>query len=802
MPVWTGSQVPPLHSGDLFSAIVLGSPEWLIPALLLCVLALVFVINGYRGFSRHNQPVLVLAGFLKAIACLLCAAILVEPLWTGNRPKPGANLFLVVADDSQGMRIRDHGQNQTRGELLKKTLTNDRAPWLTRLQQDFQVRRYTFGQRVQRTDNFMDLAFDETSSSLANALVSLGDRFKGRPVAGVLLFTDGNATDISSVADLPLKDLPPIHTVLTGSEQAVADLGVERLSVSESGFEDSPVSVDVELKASGFEGGNVVAELCKLDGTVVGEHTHEIREPEQAFKVRFRVRPEKPGVSFYQVRVYEKGRKEELEQQISKKEATLANNQELLAVDRGEGPYRILYVAGRPNWEFKFLRRSLEEDPQLDLVALIRIAKREAKFDFRGRAGESSNSLFRGFDGKGDEEAEQYDEPVLIRLNVHNDQELRDGFPKTAEQLYGYHAIVLDDIEGEFFTHDQLKLIHDFVSDRGGSLLMLGGQESFANGNFDRTPVGDVLPVYLDRVPSASVGSDMKLSLTREGWLQPWARLRDNEQDERRRLEQMPTFHTVNAVRGIKPGASVIASVSGPDGEARPALVVQRFGHGKSAALTVGDMWRWGIRQEPENRDLSKAWRQVARWMVADVPERVELELQNQHQSIDQAVRLIVRTVDEKFQPLDNSQVLFEVTGPDNEKLELTAAPSTQEAGVYYADYIPRQQGVFQVKATVNDADNQKQLGVRHSGWVSNPAAEEFRRVQPNRTLVEELASATGGKVITVDELDDFVKDLPAGHVPVTEQWASPLWHRPSLLLLVVACLAAEWGLRRWRGLA
>src|SRR5256885_11023024 len=39
-----------------------------------------------------------------------------------------------------------------------------------------------------------------------------------------------------------------------------------------------------------------------------------------------------------------------------------SNNSTVLAVDRGHGPYRILYVAGRPNWEFKFLNRAAQED--------------------------------------------------------------------------------------------------------------------------------------------------------------------------------------------------------------------------------------------------------------------------------------------------------------------------------------------------------------------------------------------------------------------------------------------------------
>ena len=73
-------------------------------------------------------------------------------------------------------------------------------------------------------------------------------------------------------------------------------------------------------------------------------------------------------------------------------EATLVNNRKLVTVNRGKGPYRVLYVSGRPNWEFKFLRRAIQEDQEVQLVGLLRIAKREAKFDFRGHLSEEHES--------------------------------------------------------------------------------------------------------------------------------------------------------------------------------------------------------------------------------------------------------------------------------------------------------------------------------------------------------------------------------------------------------------------------
>ena len=88
---------------------------------------------------------------------------------------------------------------------------------------------------------------------------------------------------------------------------------------------------------------------------------------------------------------------------------------------------------------------------------------------------------------------------MLIRLNTKDELELKGGFPKTAEEACQYNAIVLDDLEADFFTRDQMTLMQKFVSERGGGLLMLGGAESFREGKFARTPIGDMLPVSLDR---------------------------------------------------------------------------------------------------------------------------------------------------------------------------------------------------------------------------------------------------------------------------------------------------------------
>ena len=74
--------------------------------------------------------------------------------------------------------------------------------------------------------------------------------------------------------------------------------------------------------------------------------------------------------------------------------------------------------------------------------------------------------------------------------------------------------------------------------------------------------------------------------------------------------------------------------------------------------------------------------------------------------------------------------------------------------------------------------------------------------MKPNRALMESIARQTGGEVISMNNLAAFVGKLPNRNAPITESVTTPLWHQPSVFLLALARFAAEWGLRRWKGMA
>ncbi len=780
------------------TTLVWGSPQWFVTVGAIAVIAALLLVWSYtrapgRPAIRLLAASLKMAGFLALLICL------VEPMLAGRKPRRGANAFVVLADNSQSMTIRDGERSSSRGDWLRDRLVKENV-WKTRLEQDFDVRRYTFDSNLRAVDQFEGLAFDGVGSSIATSLNALAKRFRGLPIAGVLVFTDGLHTD---TAEIPPAGLPPIFPVIPPSPGRARDIAVRGVSVTATNFEAAPVVVRADVVATGYRGQSIVSIVTDESGRELGREVAQASADGQPIAFRFQFRPEKPGLGFYRVRAFAADAEqsaEGVEQNLVRGEQTGANNSRLIVVDQGGGPYRVLYVSGRPDPEFKFLRRALEEDEQVQLVGLIRIARKQPKFDFQSK-GNRTSRFYEGFNLDDPDLAERADQPVLVRLGTRDADELRDGFPRSAEELDSYHAMILDDLESSFFTPDQLALLRNFVAHRGGGFLMLGGPDSFAEGRYDRTPIGDLLPVYLDRTTTAESEAERRLVLTREGELQPWVRLRKTEDEEAKRLAGMPGFRTVSASRGIKPGAVTLAEARDPSGQSLPALVAQPFGKGRVGALLVGGLWRWGLhRDDPSTSDLERSWRQTVRWLVGDVPRRVEIFARPKEGASSPTVDLRVRVRDAEYRPLDNAHVALSVMLPDGRSLAIDAEPESREPGTYAASYVAREPGPYRVTATATGPEG-AEVGRSETGWAAQPAADEFAQLEPNRDWLAELARKTGGELVDGDRLPAFVASLASRDAPIQEPWVAPIWHQPLYFLIAIVCLAAEWGIRRVHGL-
>ena len=214
------------------------------------------------------------------------------------------------------------------------------------------------------------------------------------------------------------------------------------------------------------------------------------------------------------------------------------------------------------------------------------------------------------------------DQPVLVRLGTLDEVELRDGFPKAADELYRYHAVILDDLEAAFFTQDQLALLAELrepprrrTPDARRPRLVRRRQVRPHPGR--RAPAGLSEPAG-SRTRSADQGDPIIAwcSPAKAGSSRGSGRGRPRRKSSsgwRRWRPSTPSAGSTTSSRG--PWSS--REVRDPAGKTAPALVAQQFGKGHVAALLIGDLWRWGIRREDpageRPRSLVAANRPLAR---------------------------------------------------------------------------------------------------------------------------------------------------------------------------------------------
>ncbi len=797
---------------------------WIPYAIAAFGVLFVLSLLSYRGSPLTIwKRVFGIAARMLGIGLLLFCIL--EPMASLERPKPQANSVAILVDNSRSLQALAHSsalgvasQSPESSPLLPWLV--DDADWLLDLSKDFRVRKYVFDQSLAPVESLTSRTGTGNASSLYYALRNIEERYRGEPLAAIIVVSDGHATDAPERAintANALKLPTPIFPVQMDMTDRADDLRLDHVGVRVSEFETAPTTIQATLSHRGLEGEEAIVELRDHAGGLVKQESLKLSAGAKPQGVTFRFRPDASGITDYAIHARLASEPNAAEGESvyptatrKPRELTYGNNHRIVSVDRGIGPYRVLYIAGRANWEFKFLRRALDEDAEIKLTSLIRIARKQPKFSFRNSQLESTNPLFRGFEDVSEEEKEQYNEPVFARLGVTDSSELKKGFPKDSEELYAYSAVILDDIEPDFFTLDQQQMLRQFVSVRGGALLALGGQESMRGKTFRDSILGQLLPVYGDTVPPDMVtpqGVDeirvppVRFLLSREGWLQPWLRLFERESEEKSRLQEMPPFQVWNRTSQFKPGTRVLVEGMLEDEENVPLLLMQRFGRGSSAAFMIGDFWRWGlIHDGPEASPIYQAWRQMVRALIADVPKQHVARIEVSPAS-PRIARIKIEVRGQDFQVIDNAVVDLTITDPSGETVRSIAVPSASRAGEYECEMVMTETGFYRATAAIRSSDG-SDLGDVVAGCVYEPEVAEMAEIGLDRERLKALAQGSGGRLLTPSELGRLAEVLPPDKVPVTEMQTFPLWHQPWIVMTALISLILEWRLRRRNGLA
>ncbi|HEY2845613.1 MAG TPA: glutamine amidotransferase, partial [Bryobacteraceae bacterium] len=421
---------------------------------------------------------------------------------------------------------------------------------------------------------------------------------------------------------------------------------------------------------------------------------------------------------------------------------------------------RILYLEGEPRWEFKFLRRAVEDDRNIDLVSILRTTQNK-----------------------------------IYRQGISNPKELEDGFPSRVEELFGFEGVILGSVDAAYLTPTQQDLIHQFVDRRGGGLLFLGGRDSLADGGYAKSALNDLLPVTLPDKKDTFIRMSATAELTAAGRDSLITRLEENPDRNVDRWKKLPYLMNFQDPGQPKPGAVVLADAIPSSGGRVPLLITQNFGRGRTAVFATAGSWRWQMLQPLADKSHEMFFQQLLRWLVTETPRRVIGSTPQQLLADENHVKLRAEVRDKTFLAASDATVQANILGPEGIAESVEMRPEPLESGVYSADWTTPKAGSYLVEMLAKRGT--EELGRDVLTFRREDGVAENFHVEQNRELLEKLSSETGGRYYAPADAQKLSKEISYSEAGITVRETRDRWVMPAVFLLLVGIRSCEWLLRR-----
>lgn len=744
---------------------VWGSSRWMAGLVLVAAAAGAYALLTYRSVRLGSRDRIVLSTLRIATLALLVVCLL-RPMLILKVAVPQQNFVGVLLDDSRSMQVADL-EGHPRGNYVTENFGAATGPLLAKLSEKFVVRTYRFSSFTERLNAASDLGFSGTGTQLGEALSRAKDELAGLPLSGLIIVSDGadtsEATLDTSITELKAENIP-VFPVGVGEEKMARDIQVSRVETPRQALKGSFLVVDVVLTQTGFEGQKLPL-VVESEGRVVDTQDIAMPDDGEATTVRVRFKVDEGGLRRFKFRIPEQAG-----------EQVPQNNARETVIEVLDRRVKILYLEGEPRFEAKFIKQALEKDPNIQVVLLQRTAA----------ATPSSPTKF-------------------LRLGIDSPDELLEGFPLKEEDLFAYSGLILGSVEASAFTVEQLRMISEFVSRRGGGLLVLGGRRSFAEGGWGGTPVAEALPIVLDAAANAKAGqyfSHVVVEPARAGLAHPVAQLAATEKASIDAWSRLPPLTSVNPLEAVKPGATVLLNGEDERGRRQVVLAAQRYGRGKAVSFAVQDSWLWRMHAKMAETDLTHHyfWQRLLRWVVDGVPGYVDVSSSPERVEPREAVTLTAQVADKKYNDVNDARVVASVRSPTGVVTEVPLSWTVKRDGEYQSKFAPTEEGTYEIRVTATK--DGETLGTSVSHVRAAPSDREYFDPAMRGSLLRRLAEETGGKFFKSGDTSGLTDALTLSGRGVTVVEEKDLWDMPVFFLLLVALSGGEWLYRRARGLA
>jgi uncharacterized membrane protein len=728
-------------------------PWWVLALVVSAAAALAWQTYRHMAAPRARRGALTILRLTTLLAIVL---FLMRPVSHTIDASGRDAVVAILVDTSRSMAIQDSGQSR-RIDRARQILTERLLP---QLGPRFHVEVLGFGEGLEAR-SADQLTATARRSDLQGAFGALRERYRGQVMAGVVLLSDGG--DTSDAGEHAAAEAGvPVYPIGIGARTVPGDREVLSVTAAEAVLDDSRLELGVTAIAHGAGTGPIELRLLE-NGRPIQVAQLVQAAPDTPVHHVFRASPQRGTATVYTVEI-----------PASSADPVPENNTRSVLVQGPSRPRRILLIEGAPGFEHSFLKRALDGDQGLEVDAVVRKGK-----DERG-----ANTFY-------------------VQAARSRSDALLSGYPQTAETLSAYDAIVLANVEGAMLGTAQLEATRAFVSRRGGGLLVLGAS-SFGRQGLIGTAVEDALPLQLNgregnALPAAPSGGVNRVSLTADGAAHPIMQIAEDTDATRKRWQAVPPVATVAPTGGPRPGASVLAVADSAGGTARALVAVQRYGLGRALAFTGEASWRWRMHLPSTDRTYETFWRQAVRWLALPAGDPIQLTLPAGSTPGDTVpVRVAVRTAG--FEPVTDAAVDVRVSAPDGRMEQLRAAPAQDaSAGLAETTFRPTESGVYRVTAEARRGATV--LGSATASMLIGGADFEMTDARLNTQLLQRIALASGGRLITDDDVTALADSLRAGLPAAVLAASRDLWNTAWSFAAIVALLSAEWVLRRRWGL-
>jgi hypothetical protein len=734
------------------------------------LLVLILLSPSVRRTTPRRQATLLLLRLAVLVVLLL---IMLRPTFvhTVHQQKKGTLAFLI--DRSRSMALTDEGE-ASRWDRLRAAL-DEALPEINRLAQSLEIKFYAFGQELDplryeegRLD--LDAVPDEEQSAHGFALEQLRRLLAGSRVVGIVLLSDGHwqaSPPRDRKPELEARRLrddgTPLFPVVFGRTDAqgqVRDVAVEQLLVPAGVHEKNQLAIAATARIHGYLNQNIPVQLLfeTTPGTMEVVATTQIRATHEGESVPIELTYVPQTAGEYKLTLRLVPRDGEL---------VTINNEQSTFISVHAGGINVLFLQGRLSPEARFLKRSLDASPNLQ-VDYVRLDHRHST----QRSDEVARLLQEAF------------QPGRYKVYIIGDLD-RDAFDAAGTELAALRKAI----------------------GAGAGFLMLGGFHSFGPGGYAATPLEEVLPVHMDPLDRQSFDEQLRLDHhivqsvrmvpAPEAGRQYIMTLAGDEQRNRQIWDSLPPLSGANKLR-VRDGV-VIAQT--PDGQ--PLLVAREVG-GRVLAFAGDSTWRWCLHGFEEEH--KRFWRQVVLYLARaeDLSgQGVLVRIDQRQVRVGGRVIVTATATSAQGEPLPQAEFDAYVLLPDGSRRPLSLVRLGAESQATFREtQLP---GDYKVVATATHAG--ALVGTGAARFLVAQQDPELENPAPDLAAMELWAKASmapgdpRARAYTPDEFPDVVAELQKLPKLLVERRETrvELWHHWSLNLALVVLLSLEWYLRkRW----